>query len=164
MKMLVISHGGYGKDTFCEIIRDEFGTRFVSSSYFMSEKLIFDNLKDLYGYKSVQECCEDRRNHRSEWFNIIRDYSKNDQARLAREILESHDVYCGMRCATQFEASKHLFDLVIWIDAEKRIGSVESSNSMTITKDCADIIIENNGTLDEFREKVIKVMRLFYNV
>ena len=45
-----------------------------------------------------------------------------------------------------------LFDLIIWVDASERLPK-EPSTSFNIDKSCADIIVENNGTLEEFVQK-----------
>lgn len=158
MKLCVIGRARNGKDLFCEIVNKEFGISFRSSSDYMNEHFIFPVLKDKYGYKTLEECYNDRFNHRQEWYELIQEYNSKDQSRLAKNILKENDIYCGMRCGVQFEASKNLFDLIIWIDAEDRLGVTEDESSMTISKDKADIVITNNGTLEEFRERVIKVM------
>ncbi len=49
-KLLVIGHGRHGKDTVCEILRDEYGYTFESSSKFCSKLFIYDDLKDKYEY------------------------------------------------------------------------------------------------------------------
>lgn len=46
-----------------------------------------------------------------------------------------------------------LFDIIIWIDATGRLPE-EPASSFDIDKSCADIIIENNHTFEEFEEKV----------
>ena len=49
-----------------------------------------------------------------------------------------------------------LFDLIIWVDASDRLPP-EDVSSFNIKKSDADIIIENNGTFEEFKEKVIRL-------
>jgi|SRR5690625_3088773 len=160
MKLCVIGRARNGKDLFCEIVNKEFGISFRSSSDYMNEHFVFPVLKDKYGYKTLEECYNDRFNHRQEWYELIQEYNSKDQARLAKNILKENDIYCGMRCLTQFKASKNLFDLVVWIDAEERLGITEDKSSMTIPKSEADIIITNNGTKEEFERKVKKVFSL----
>jgi hypothetical protein len=46
--------------------------------------------------------------------------------------------------------------LIIWVDASERLP-LEHVSSFNIKKSDADIIIENNGTYDEFKEKVIRL-------
>lgn len=41
LRMMVVGHGRHGKDTVAEILRDQFGATFVSSSWFMAERVVF---------------------------------------------------------------------------------------------------------------------------
>jgi dephospho-CoA kinase len=157
MKLCIIGYGRHGKDTCAEIITNKTGLKSLSSSMFCSEKIVFPKLKNLYGYINPEDCFNDRSNHRKEWYELIKDYCKNDLTRLTREIIENSDIYIGIRDIHEFKASKHLFDLVIWVDASERLVP-ESVDSCTVTKDCADIIIENNGTFEEFYGKVTRLI------
>ena len=49
-----------------------------------------------------------------------------------------------------------IFDLIIWVDASNRLP-MEDASSFNIDKSCADIIIENDGTYEQFKEKVIRL-------
>ena len=62
-----------------------------------------------------------------------------------------------MRDLEEFNASKHLYDLKIWVDASGRGVPLEPITSFNIPKDEFDVIIENNGTYDQL---VYKVARL----
>lgn len=154
-KLLVLGNMRHGKDTLAELLRDNFGLDFVSSSQAASDILIFDRLKEQYGYTTPEECFEDRINHRAEWYDLICDYNKEDKARLAKGILERADCYVGMRDRGEIDECmrQELFDLIIWVDASERLP-LESPDSFNIDKTCADIVIENNGTFEEFKEKV----------
>jgi hypothetical protein len=48
-----------------------------------------------------------------------------------------------------------IFDLIIWVDASERLPE-EDASSFNIDKSCADIIINNNGTYEEFVERVVR--------
>lgn len=154
-KFLIIGNARHGKDSFAELLNEFFGFKFQSSSQAAAEIFIYDRLKDLYGYKTPEECFEDRVNHRSEWYDLICDYNKDDRAKLAKGILERTDCYVGMRDRAEItECLKQgLFKLVIWVDASERLP-LESPDSFNIDKSCAHIIVENNGTYEEFRNKV----------
>ena len=141
MKYLVIGHGRHGKDTVCEILQ-QLGLTFVSSSWFVAEKVIFPHMN----YDTVQECYDDRHNHRQQWHDLIHEYCKDDHSRLVKEILAENDIYCGLRNRKEFEASKHLFDVVFWVDRSEHLPP-ESSNELTA--DDADFVIDNNGSLEE---------------
>ena len=154
-KFLIIGHARHGKDTFAELLNEFFGFKFKSSSQAAADIFLFDALKDKYGYKTPEECFEDRVNHRPEWYQMICDYNKDDRAKLAKGILELTDCYVGMRDRDEITEclNQKLFQLIIWVDASDRLP-LEDAGSFNIDKSCAHIIVENNGTYEEFREKV----------
>jgi hypothetical protein len=144
-----------------EILNEEFGLVFESSSVSASKIFLYDALKDKYGYKTPEECFEDRVNHRAEWKEMISDYNKDDRAKLAKKILEHSDCYVGMRDRLEIEESmnQNLFNLIIWVDASERLPP-EDASSFDIDKSLADIIVENNGTYDEFKKKVLALGKI----
>ena len=158
IKLLVVGHMRHGKDTLAELMRDYFGLKFISSSQACADIFIYDELKDKYGYKTPTECFEDRVNHRDEWYQMICSYNEFDKARLAKEILRYNNTYVGMRDSGEIKEcmNQGLFDLIIWVDASERLP-LESSDSFNITKADADIIIENNTTLEELKEKTLRL-------
>ncbi len=162
-KLLVIGPMRHGKDTFAEILNKHFGLKFQSSSQAAADIFIYDTLKPKYGYKTSEECFEDRVNHRAEWYELICMYNHLDKAKLAKSILKTSDCYVGMRDRDEIKEClrQKVFDLVIWVDADKRMPP-EPTESFNIDKSCADIIIENNGTLAEFEEKVIRFGKLIF--
>ena len=74
-----------------------------------------------------------------------------DKARLAKDILEGHDCYVGMRDLEEFKAAKDLFDAIIWVDASKRLGTSEYTNKIPVSE--ADMVITNDGSFEDFKEK-----------
>jgi dephospho-CoA kinase len=163
-KLLILGHMRHGKDTFAEIMNEEFGLTFKSSSQSAADIFLYDALKDKYGYTTPEECFEDRVNHRAEWKDMICDYNKDDRARLAKDILKNSDCYVGMRDREEIKEclKQNLFDLIIWVDASERLP-LEDSSSFDIDKTCADIMIENNGTYEEFKEKSIRLGKILFN-
>lgn len=149
-KLLVIGHGRHGKDTVCEILRDNYGFSFESSSRFCSQLFIFDQLKDQYGYTNEEDCYADRHNHRAEWYDAICAYNIPDPSRLGREIFTAHDIYCGLRNKKEFHAMRNtdVFDYAIWVDRSDYLP-LEDPTSMSLTPWMADCTIDNNGTLEE---------------
>jgi hypothetical protein len=160
-KILILGSTRHGKDTFAEFLR-EFGKyTFSSSSEFANELFVFEKLKDKYKYSTKTECFADRVNHREEWFNLICDYNAEDPTKLTREILEKNDCYVGMRNLREFQATKHLFTLIIWIDASGRVPELESTKSFNIDKTNAHIVVTNNGTTEELKEKAFALCKMF---
>jgi hypothetical protein len=162
-KVCIVGSARWGKDSMAEILRDNFGLKFISSSQAAADIFIYDELKVKYGYKTPEECFEDRVNHRAEWYELICEYNKNDKARLAKGILEKANCYVGMRDSSEIKEciKQGLFDLIIWVDASERLPP-ESADSFNITKLDADVIVENNGTYDEFLEKVMRLGKILY--
>jgi hypothetical protein len=77
-KLLIIGHARHGKDSMAEILQENFGLKFKSSSEAAAEIFIYDVLKGKYSYKTPQECFKDRVNHRAEWHQLICEYIIND--------------------------------------------------------------------------------------
>lgn len=150
LRIMVLGHGGHGKDELCKLM----GVKYESSSWAANRLFMFDLLKDKYGYKSLQECYDDRQNRREEWHDAICDYNKDDRARLAREMLKTSNVYCGIRCNKELTAIKaeRLYDLYIWVDASGRLP-LESKDSMKLTSADADIVVDNNGSWRDFMHR-----------
>jgi len=149
-KLLIIGHGRHGKDTVCEILKENYGFSFESSSKFCSKLFIYESLKNKYGYTNEEECYADRHNHRAEWYDAICDYNVPDAARLGREIFKAHDIYCGLRNKREFFAMKNtsVFDVAIWVDRSDRLP-LEAKDSMSLEHWMADFTIDNNGSLEE---------------
>jgi hypothetical protein len=158
MKLLILGNARNGKDTFAELLNKHFRMTFKSSSEMAMELFLFERLSEKYGYKTMSECFEDRLNHRQEWYLSICEYNKEDKSRLAKDIISKYDCYVGMRDLEEFNASKELFDVIIWVDASERIGLPESTNK--ISQKEAHIILTNNSTFDEFEQKSILIGKM----
>lgn len=158
-KLLVIGYGRHGKDTVCEILKKHYAYTFESSSLFCAKLFIFDELKNKYNYSSVDECFNDRHNHRSEWFQAISNYNHEDPARLGKEIFAEHDIYCGLRNKREFFAMKNLgvFDYCFWVDRSNHLPP-ESESSMNLTASEADFVIDNNENIDDLEQNTTRLM------
>jgi len=156
MKLLVIGSARHGKDTVCEIMRDKYGLSFASSSEFVAERAVYPHIMDKYGYTSHAEAYADRVNHREEWRDLIGAYN-SEPSTLARELLEHHDIYCGMRSMREFDAARHMFDAVIYVDASERVKIHDPT--LDIPSPVADYVIDNNGTLEQLEINIDEVMQ-----
>ena len=155
LKFLVIGHGRHGKDTVCEMLADNYGYSFESSSRFCSKLFIFNDLNDKYGYANEEECYADRHNHRAEWYDAICNYNVPDPSRLGREIFNAHDIYCGLRNKKEFHAMQNsgVFDHAIWVDRSDHLPP-ESKSSMSLEQWMSDFTIDNNGNLTDLEFNV----------
>lgn len=165
MKLMIIGYGRHGKDSVAEFLFQEYNMKFIASSDFCSKHVVFPVLKDLYGYKTPEECFNDRSNHRDEWYNLISNFNKNDLARLGRKIYSVSDIYCGLRNRDEFFAirDEKLFDYSIWVDRSQHLDP-EPKSSNTIESWMADYIIDNNGTLEELHQNTRNLMNHLMNM
>ena len=157
-KLLIIGPGKHGKDTVAEILSVKMSLKFASSSETANEICVFPHLKEKYQYKTPKECFEDRHNHRVEWYELICAYNKKDRTRLTREILSQNDIYVGMRDGEELERSRGLFNLVLWVDASERV--LEKDPSLHIEESEADLVLRNNDSLWEMKERLERLIYL----
>lgn len=155
MKIVIFGYQQHGKDSACEYLQSAYGLTFTSSSWYACQAFLFEQLRHSMGYETIEQCFADRTNHRPLWYQAIRTYNDADRARLGREIFSGHDVYCGIRDREEFEClrAQGLFDLAIWIDACKR-KPPESSASMNLSPDDADVILSNNDDLTSLHRRL----------
>jgi dephospho-CoA kinase len=158
-KLVVTGHARHGKDTVCQLLKEEHGFTFESSSYVALFSVIYRALKPKYKYKSHEECYKDRVNHREEWFELIKAYNTPDLAKLGREIFNNYDIYCGLRNMAELEAmiAEGIVDCIVWVDASERLEP-EPSTSITITKSDCDFVVSNNGSLEDLKVEVQKLV------
>jgi len=163
-KLMIIGYARSGKDHAGEYIASKLNLSFESSSMFACKRFIFDEIKDVFGYETPKQCFMDRHSSgmREIWYNLIADYNKDDPTRLCTELYKEHDIYVGLRSFKELEQVKDKFGedlLVIWIDSEGRTYP-ESSSSCTVTKDMADIVIQNKTMVVDFEKKLSKLCKL----
>ena len=159
MKLMVMGYGRHGKDTVCEMLGQVFGMTYESSSRAAAEIFLFDSLAPVLGYKTVDECFDDRHNYRALWHELIKAYNAADKARLARGIFSRADIYAGIRAKDELEAARAegLFDYAVWVDASDR-HPPEDASSCAVHATDTDYILYNNGTLCELRSAVIDMV------
>ena len=161
MKLYICGYARHGKDQVAQFLTEDFGLRHESSSHiamrlFVRTKLALAGIT----YPDEDACYEDRVNHRKFWYDAILEYNTPDRAKLSREIFKTNDMYVGIRNAEELAAAKaeNLADLIIWVDATERVGTIEGKDSNQITPNDCDVVVPNNGTLDELRARL---QRLF---
>ncbi|ADK73419.1 Cof hydrolase [Roseobacter phage RDJL Phi 1] len=174
--VLVLGYGRHGKDTVSEMLRDNFGFTFTSSSEFCAEKVVMAAIEEAWSkfeaagghpafpkptiprYASAQECFDDRANHRQFWYEAIRDFNRPDLTALGQAIFAENDVYCGLRHKSEFHAVKNagIPDIVVWVDRSDHLPP-EPKESCSVEPWMADFIIDNNGTIEELELNVLSL-------
>ena len=149
MKILVLGKAGHGKDTFAEMYAGYHGLTFMSSSDFAFERAV----KPVVGNDLDDMKKHDEKVWRMVMWALLKAYNTPDRARLIRELLAEYDIYCGLRDDDEYQAGKHHFDKIFWIDAGKIIGKPDPSMRIKFNTD-EMIWVDNNRTLDDVREQV----------
>jgi hypothetical protein len=106
-------------------------------------------------YDSLEECYEDRVNHRMDWYEAIRSYNKEDESKLSRAIFAKYDMYVGIRSRIEFLEARHFSDLSIWVEASERWPDIDPTCKI-LKADC-DIIVDNNGTIEELYGRLTRL-------
>ena len=156
LNIMILGHAEHGKDEAGKILAHYLKYEYRSSSLFVCEKAVFPTLSKKYGYKTVQECYEDRDTCRPEWYYLISKYCEGDEARMIRELYAEAQIYIGCRRRTEFLAGRKFIDLTIWVDASER-KPPESEESCTVTKADADIVLDNNGTVADLTDRIMRL-------
>ena len=187
-KFLVLGHARHGKDTVAEILRDEYGFTFTSSSLFCAEKVIWEavhnqqaaidrhiaagspgmsagqlieELEMMAGreYPSYAECFADRGNFRAAWFSLIAAYLHPEMERLGREIFAENDVYVGIRNKRELNAVLNAGLADVTIWVDaSERVDQESMASCTVEPWMAMFTIDNNGSAEDLRRNVHQLM------
>jgi len=153
-RLLILGYGRHGKDTVAQMLADKHGFKFTSSSEFVGREIIWESWGKLR-YPDFETMYANRHQWRRQWMEMIALYNTPDKTRTARTMLErGYDMYVGMRRMDEYEASRHLFDYIIWVDRSEHLPP--ETGSMDITRDSAeaDFTINNNGTLADLDEAV----------
>lgn len=153
-KILILGHGGHGKDTVAAMLAKLTGMKFTSSSRAALD-VIYPTLKEIYGNTDKMWYFNMRRSHRLLWKELISLYNTPDKAALTKHILKDNDIYVGMRSLDEYEASKDLFDHIIYVDAFTRLGEDGIDPSMEIPyEEFKHITVWNNKSLEHTEEQL----------
>lgn len=160
-KLLILGYARHGKDTVAEMLRDDYGFNFMSSSEFVAREIMWDNW-GVAVYPTFEEMFADRVNHRTLWMQMISAYNTPDKTRTASTMVnrDGYDMYVGMRRLDELKACREarIFDAVIWVDRSQFLEPEIGSMDITMGNSNYDYLIDNNGSLEELKTKVEKLI------
>lgn len=161
-KILIIGHAQHGKDTLAELCHNLYNLKFKSSSQAAMDIFIYDVLKEKYGYTSKEECFADRVNRRAEWADLITNYNIPDRSKLARGILESSDIYVGMRKSEEIRACRKegIIDYVIGVYNPRVPLESRESFDIDLWQE-SDFIIPNAGEIVNMACSLLRLENIF---
>ena len=187
-KFLILGHARHGKDTVAEILRDEYGFTFTSSSLFCAEKVIWDAVHNQQAaidrhiaagspgmsggqlieelgmmagreYPSYAECFADRGNFRAAWFSLIAAYLYPEMERLGREIFAENDIYVGIRNKRELNAVLNAGLADVTVWVDASERVDQGSMaSCTVEPWMAMFTIDNNGSAEDLHRNVHQLM------
>jgi len=162
MKLNINGYAQHGKDTVADLFVERHGLKKIPASFLVAEDIIAEGI--IGNYHSVQECYEDRVNHRAEWYDFIREKARINPAYYVEKTLERGDMYVGHRGLFEFYETVHMFDATIWVDASGRGYPKEDRSSCELAPYVPhDFYIDNGKTIQETIEQVDMVMKLLNN-
>jgi len=179
-KLMIVGHARHGKDTVCEILARDWDYQWTTSSKIaagvaweraakwrgsgMSKEMKEEACRIVDTCLTIEDCFEDRHHsHRTRqfWYEAIAEYGREDPTRLTRKIFAQCDIYAGCRNPRELHAAQRAPDLdflTVWVDRSKVLPP-EPSTSMGIETWMADVIIDNNGDLDDLAQEVYAWMQ-----
>lgn len=158
--ILIIGYARHGKDTVGEILRDDYGFKFTSSSEFVGREVMWDN----WGcsvYDDFDQMFEDRVNNRVLWMQMISAFNTPDKTMTAKTMLaRGYNLYVGMRRLDELQAcqAQGIFDAVVWVDGSDRHPPETGSMDITYENSGADFRIDNNRSLADLHQNVADII------
>ena len=155
-KILILGHESHGKDEVAKIIAGSTNLRFESASL-IGLDVIYDRLQSEVDvpYNSKEDAYLDRDNHRVLWRELFREYNTPNPTAIVELVLEESDLYAGVRCSDTLESAvdKELFDYILWVDANKRLGIADESIEFSFDDEFM-IYIDNNGNMSKLETAI----------
>jgi len=150
-KLLILGHGQHGKDEAAKIIAKRYDLKLGGSSEAAFDA-IKPGLKKLFPEIDDDQLFAERRIHRETWRRLIKEFNTPDRTRLTRLVLNKYDGYVGLRDLDEYNATKNIYDIIVWIDGGLR---KPSDPSMQIKYNAKTMIfIDNNGPLDRLKDEI----------
>ena len=148
--ILILGHSGSGKTTAAKIVAKLMGSPPPKNcSDFIIEDFAKEN--DL----NPREVLKNKEEHRQDLFKYGLKRQSIDPAYPVTEAFKHSKVVTGVRTKENLEATKKAIKqlIVIWISSVVGKGSTDQ-----LGPEHADKVIENNGTIDDLKIKLVAMM------
>jgi len=145
MKLIINGHAQHGKDFFADRVADMLGLRKLNASMWFAEKVLMPAFPSEYA--CVEQAYQDRVNHRSLWYEMMR--MGDWQARF----MEVSDIFCGHRNIEEHQqmvADTGAFRIwVNWVDKPHEPAASSQWQNPDDIMINHDFIFTHNGHPDE---------------
>jgi hypothetical protein len=157
MKLLFVGYGRAGKDEAAAYVAKRTGLRYAGSTSWA----VLPYMAARLGLHP-QVAWETRHTMRKQWYEMCNELRAPDATILARMVLQSGDITAGVRDIVEITAIKKakLFDEIVWIE---RPGTPVDPTVTFTSEDC-DRVLWNDGTLEEFRAKLLELCTDHWNL
>lgn len=152
-KILFVGYGRAGKDEAASYVSAKTQLRYAGSFSWAA----LPHMAEFLG-QHPQVAWDNRHKHRELWKTELDRLRTVDQCFLARKVLATGEVTAGLRDKAEIDAVKaeKLFDHIIWIT---RPG-IPVDPTVTFSPVDCDILIHNDGTLEQFHASLDKLIDL----
>jgi len=154
-KVLFVGNGRAGKDTACKYLAKITALKNAgtTSKYLCKEVAKRLGLSEEEAYARRHESNE----MRTIWYDIGNEVRANGPTTLIRMALENGEISGGIRDYEEIIACRqeNLVDLIVWVENK----TVPPDPTVKFTSKECDIVIENNGTLEEFHDKILRLAK-----
>lgn len=146
-KILLVGYGRAGKDEGLNYLAALTGLRNAGCTSVYLAKYVARELG-----VSESEAYKTRHQHRDLWYEIGNQLRENDPGILLREALEHGPLTGGVRDLEEIVEARrcNLVDLIVWVENVR----VHVDNTVKFDSEHCDVIVQNNGTLEEYQDKL----------
>lgn len=150
-----VGYGRAGKDTAAQFYCDATGLEYGGSTSSVMAAYVA-HAAGVEEYK----CFQERHQNRQFWLHFCNAFRKGEPEVIAKMLLAQSDVLVGVRGAEEFRClvPAGVVDLHVWIDNP----TVARDETVEFDRRECDLVIDNLGSLDEFRTKVERFARLVH--
>ena len=150
-KILLVGYGRAGKDEGLGYLSAITGMKNAGCTSVYLTKYV---AKELGITESVAYAT--RHANRDIWFELGQKLRENDPGILLREAMEHGTLTGGVRDFAEIAAARefNLVDLIVWVENVR----VPIDTTVKFGPEHCDVIVQNNGTMDEYQDKLRRLV------
>lgn len=141
-RILIVGHGRAGKDVALEYLASITGLRNAGTTSLYLAKYVATDLG-----VTPEVAYATRHADRDVWYRVGRQIRENNPGVLLREALLHGEMTGGLRDAEECVVARDIVDLIVWVENNR----VAPDPTVMFGPEVADVVIENHGTMDEYR-------------
>lgn len=150
--IMLVGMGRAGKDEGGLYLEKITGLKFAGTT----SKYLCDFYTEEYG-GTWQENYDNRHSNRMKWYELGNRLREKDPGLLLRQALKHGSITGGVRdkCEVVYARENDIVDLVVWVENK----NVPVDPTVMFTAADCDMIVENNGTLEEYHHRLRRLAK-----